>query len=133
MYHRSVLLTSCPAARRRVLVLTSQSLYRVAFLAQNGSVDHYSRTSLLAIKRIERGRQAFRLRVTEPDGRENPLTYFWSEYVQKGPPRDNRYERVYYPTAPSTLPLELVIGFMLSAIKAANRILVRQRVVARAA
>ena len=57
------------AARRRVLVLTSQSLYRVAFLAQNGSVNHYSRTSLLAIKRIERGRQAFRLCVSEPDGR----------------------------------------------------------------
>ena len=43
--------------------------------------------------------------------------------MQKGPPRDNRYERVYYPTAPSTLPLELVIGFILSTIRAANQIL----------
>jgi len=106
-----------------VLVLTSQSLYRVAFVAQTGSVDHYSRTSLGAIKRIERGKQAFRLCTTEPDGRENPLTYFWTEYVQKGTPRDNRYERVYYPTAPQSLPLEMMISLMLSSIQAANRLL----------
>jgi len=109
--------------QERVLVLTSQCLYRVAYHAQNGSIDHYSRMSLGAIKRIERGRQAFRLCVTEPDGRENPLTYWWTEYVQKGTPRDNRYERVYYPTATSSLPLELTMSLVISAIKAANRLL----------
>ena len=31
----------------------------------------------------------------EPDGRENPFTYFWSAYVKKS--KDDRYERVYYP------------------------------------
>ncbi|KAL1511372.1 hypothetical protein AB1Y20_006174 [Prymnesium parvum] len=107
----------------RVLVLTSQSLYRVAFVAQNGTVDHYSRTSLAAIKRIERGRQAFRVCVTEPDGRENPLTYFWTEYVQKGTPRDNRFERVYYPSVSSEVPTHAAIEFILHTIKAANRIL----------
>lgn len=109
--------------QERVLVLTSQCLYRVAFLAQNGSIDHYSRTSLGAIKRIERGRQAFRLCVTEPDGRENPLTYFWTEYIQKGAPRDNRFERVYYPAPPFVLPLDLTMAVIIGAIKAANRLL----------
>ncbi len=109
----------------RTLVLTSHALYRVAFNEAKGSIDHYTRTSLGNIRRIERGRYAFKVQLTEPDGRENPFTYFWSAYVKKGA-KDNRYERVYYPLHADETPVELVIACMLSAIQVANRILVSQ-------
>ena len=58
-------------------MLTSHALYRVAFSTTKGAIDHYSRTSLGSCQLIERGRYAFKLRLTEPDGRENPFSYFW--------------------------------------------------------
>jgi hypothetical protein len=61
----------------RTLVLTSHAVYRVAFSQSKGNIDHYTRTSLGNCKLIERGRCAFKLHLTEPDGRENPITYFW--------------------------------------------------------
>ena len=61
----------------RTLVLTSHALYRIAFAIDRGAIDHYSRTSLGACRAIERGRYAFKLLLTEPDG-ENRFTYFWS-------------------------------------------------------
>jgi len=112
--------------QERVLVLTSHALYRLAFKGSSQAIDHFSRCSLGNIKRIERGRRGFRVCLTEPDGRENPLIYFWSEYVQKGTPRDARYERVYYPVESAEVPHAVVMGTILNAIKAANAILCRQ-------
>ena len=57
----------------RTLVLTSHALYRLAF-TEKGSIDHYSRTSLGNLKRIERGRYAFKVRLTR--SRTYLLTYF---------------------------------------------------------
>ena len=74
-------------------------------------------------KLIERGRHAFKVQLTEPDGRENPFTYFWSAYVKKGT-KDNRYERVYYPIHDERVAVELAIACMISAIVTANRLLV---------
>lgn len=106
----------------RTLVLSSHALYRVAFSHQRGAIDHYSRTLLGSIQAIERGRYAFKLLLTEPDGRENPVTYFWSAYVKKNA-KDNRYERVYYPIHPEGLPVELAMGLIISSIAVANRLL----------
>lgn len=97
----------------------------MAFHPTKGSVDHYTRTSLGNLKKIDRGRFAFKVHLTEPDGRDNPFTYFWSAYVKKAA-EDNRYERVYYPLHAEEAPVELIIALMLSAIKVANRILVAQ-------
>ena len=99
------------------------ALYRVAFSSTKGAIDHYSRTSLGSCRKIERGRFAFKLQLTEPDGRENPFTYFWSAYVKKGA-KDNRYERVYYPIHDEAVQIELVIACMVSALAVANRLLV---------
>ena len=107
----------------RTIVLTSHAVYRVAFSDKKGSIDHYSRTSLGSCRLIERGRHAFKLHLTEPDGRENPFTYFWSAYVKNGA-KDNRYERVYYPIHDEGVPVELAIACMVAAISVANRILV---------
>jgi hypothetical protein len=90
----------------RTLVLTSHALYRVAFAVAKGTIDHYSRTSLGSLMRIERGRYAFKLLLTEPDGRENPFAYFWTAYVKKGQ-GDQRFERVYYPIHLEVLPPRL--------------------------
>jgi len=109
----------------RTLVLSSHALYRVAFSHQKGAIDHYSRTSLGSLQAIERGRYAFKLLLTEPDGRENPISYFWSAYVKKGA-KDNRYERVYYPIHPETLPVELALACIISAIDVANKLMVAQ-------
>ena len=106
----------------RVLVLSSHALYRVAFAQKNGSIDHYARTSLGNLQAIERGRYAFKLLLTEPDGNENPLSYFWSAYVKKGA-KDNRYERVYYPIHPDSMAVELVLACIISSIAVANRLL----------
>ena len=106
----------------RILVLSSHALYRVAFSHQKGTIDHYSRTSLGNLQAIERGRYAFKLLLTEPDGRENPVSYFWSAYVKKGA-KDSRFERVYYPIHPETMPVELVLACIISSIAVANRLL----------
>lgn len=111
------------AQQVRTLVLTSHALYRIAFQMQRGAIDHYSRTSLGSLRRIERGRFAFKLLLTEPDGRENPLTYFWTSYVKKGNQGDHRYERVYYPIHTEALPVELVLACMINALDVANRLL----------
>ena len=106
----------------RTLVLTSHALYRVAFHPKKGAIDHYSRTSLGACRRIERGRYAFKLHLTEPDGRENPFGYFWSAYVKKG--KDGAsYARFYYPIHPEAIPIELAMAVIIRAIATANRIL----------
>ena len=109
----------------RTLVLSSHALYRVAFSHQKGAIDHYSRTSLGSLQAIERGRYAFKLLLTEPDGRENPISYFWSAYVKKNT-KDNRYERVYYPIHPETLPVELALACILSAVDVANKLMVEK-------
>jgi hypothetical protein len=97
----------------------------VAFSHQKGAIDHYSRTSLGSLQAIERGRYAFKLLLTEPDGRENPISYFWSAYVKKNT-KDNRYERVYYPIHPETLPVELALACILSAVDVANKLMVEK-------
>jgi len=107
----------------RTLVLSSHALYRVAFSHVKGAIDHYSRTSLGNLQAIERGRYAFKLLLTEPDGRENPISYFWSAYVKKGA-KDNRYERVYYPIHPEALAVELALACIISAIDVANKLMV---------
>ena len=109
----------------RTLVLTSMALYRIAFSSERGAIDHYSRTSLGSCKLVERGRYAFKLHLTEPDGRENPFTYFWSAYVKKGA-KDNRYERVYYPIHPEGVPVELVLACVIYSLQVANRIMCEQ-------
>jgi len=109
----------------RVLVVSSHSLYRVAFHSSRGSVSHYARTSLANIRRVERGVAAFKVISSEPDGRENPFAYIWSEYVSKGP-RDKRYERVYYLVTAPSAPFELVQAVLLTTLKAASRILCAQ-------
>ena len=106
----------------RIIVLSSHALYRVAFSHQKGAIDHYSRTSLGNLQCIERGRYAFKLLLTEPDGRENPVSYFWSAYVKKGA-KDSRFERVYYPIHPEAMPVELVLACIISSIAVANRLL----------
>ena len=106
----------------RTLVLTSHALYRIAFAIDRGAIDHYSRTSLGSCRLIERGRYAFKLLLTEPDGRENPFTYFWSAYVKKGS-KDKRYEKVYYPIHPDSVPVELVLAMIISSLQVANHIL----------
>ena len=105
----------------RTIVLTSHAVYRVAFSGKKGSIDHYSRTSLGSVKLIERGRHAFKVQLTEPDGRENPFTYFWSAYVKKGA-KDNRYERVYYPIHDETVQVELAIACIVSALAVARSV-----------
>ena len=107
----------------RTMVLSSHALYRVAFSHAKGAIDHYSRTSLGSIEAIERGRFAFKLMLTEPDGRENPLAYFWTAYVKKGA-KDNRYERVYYPIHSDAIPVELALAVIISSISVANKLLV---------
>lgn len=109
----------------RTLVLTSHALYRIAFAIDRGAIDHYSRTSLGACRTIERGRYAFKLLLTEPDGRENPFTYFWSAYVKKGS-TDKRYEKVYYPIHPDSIPVELVLASIISSLQVANHLLCEQ-------
>ena len=54
--------------QERVLLLTSQGLYRIAYQSDKGRVHHYTRTSLGALKRLEFGRCAFKIVTTEPDG-----------------------------------------------------------------
>ena len=100
------------AQQVRTLVLTSQALYRIAFKQASGSIDHYSRTSLGSLLKIERGKFAFKLFLTEPDGRENPFTYFWSAYVKKS--KDDRYERVYYPIHSEEVRTTLSLSLSLS-------------------
>ena len=109
----------------RTLVLTSHALYRIAFSANRGAIDHYSRTSLGSMQRIERGAVAFKLQLTEPDGRENPIAYFWAAYVKKGA-KDNRYEKVYYPIIPDGVAVELVVSLVIGSIQLANHLLFEQ-------
>ena len=109
----------------RTLVLTSHALYRIAFAANRGAIDHYSRTSLGSCRLIERGAYAFKLQLTEPDGRENPFAYFWTAYVKKGS-KDHRYEKVYYPIHPEGIAVELVLAVIISSIQAANHLLYQQ-------
>ena len=137
--------------QRRVLVLTSMFLYRMAYEPSSGSVDHYSRVSLGAMRRAERGAAAFRLVraralvvvvvvslltvllllltpraaplpcvwqvLTQPDGRENPFTYFWSEFIAHAAANDaGRYEKVYYPL----VPVEVVFFTYFAAISCSS-------------
>ena len=106
----------------RTLVLTSMALYRIAFSSERGAIDHYSRTSLGSLTRIERGRFALKLVLSEPDGRENPFTYFWSSYVKKAT-TDHRYEKVYYPIHTEDVPVELVLASIICAVDVANALL----------
>jgi len=109
----------------RLLVITSQAMYRVAFKPSKGCVSHYSRTSLGNIKRVERGRLAFKVISAEADGRENPFAYMWSEYVSNAP-RSERYERLYYPLVNPDVPFELGQAVLLATLQAANRLLCAQ-------
>mmetsp|Transcript_51249 Transcript_51249/g.111408 ORF Transcript_51249/g.111408 Transcript_51249/m.111408 type:complete len:297 (+) Transcript_51249:1419-2309(+) len=86
--------------QERVLVITSLSLYRVAYKPSRASVSHYARTPLAAIRKCERGAAAFKVVSTELDGRQNPIAYLFTEYLSKAP-AIRRYERLYLPSAPS--------------------------------
>ena len=112
--------------QRRVLVLTSQAMYRLQFKEGRGAVDHYARTSLGSMRRLERGKLGYRLILTEPDGRENPFSFAWSEATRSK--SDTRYERIYYPRvsadARGVAAVEPIIELTTSAINHANRLLV---------
>ena len=110
--------------QQRVLVLTSGALYRLHYRAETGVVDHHTRTSLGAIRRIERGRLGYKLQLTAPDGRENPFNWAWTEV--SGSKSDARYEKVYYPRAADPAALQAVMEVTIMAIAHANRLLVAQ-------
>ena len=110
--------------QQRVLVLTSGALYRLHYRADTGVVDHHTRTSLGAIRRIERGRLGYKLQLTVPDGRENPFNWAWTEV--SGSKSDARYEKVYYPRAADPAALQAVMEVTIMAIAHANRLLVEQ-------
>ena len=108
----------------RTLVLTSHALYRIAFAIDRGAIDHYSRTSLGACRTIERGRYAFKLLLTEPDGRES-LHLLLVGLREEGS-TDKRYEKVYYPIHPDSIPVELVLASIISSLQVANHLLCEQ-------
>ena len=117
--------------QRRVLVLTSQGLYRMQYHEQRASVDRYTAVSLGRIRRIERAVQGYRLILAQPDGRENPVNYLYDIFANQGSRKDAQYDRMYLPrvtggagTAAEQGNLAAAIELTVAAIANANRLLV---------
>ena len=117
--------------QRRVLALTSKALYRLHYRLDQRKVDHHSSVSLGDLRCIERGRLGYKVHLTVPDGRENPLSWAFSaavpssqlHQVAKG---DARYEKVYYPCVAEDAALRPAMAITIGAIAQANRIIVEQ-------
>lgn len=112
--------------QRRVLVLSTQGLYRLQFREERGAIDHCTSVSLGSISRIERGQQGYKLILTQPDGRENPFSYLYVEST--GSKAESRYEKMYFPLVgegpAGQANLAPIIEVEVGAIASANRLLV---------
>jgi hypothetical protein len=117
--------------QRRVLALSSKALYRLHYRLDQRKVDHHSSVSLGDMRCIERGRLGYKVHLTVPDGRENPLSWAFSaavpssqlHQVGKG---DARYEKVYYPCVADDASLRPAMAITIGAMAHANRIIVEQ-------
>ena len=117
--------------QRRVLVLTSQGLYRMQYDEQRASVDRYTAVSLGRIRRIERAVQGYRLILAQPDGRENPVNYLYDLFANHASSKEAQYDRMYLPrvtggagVAAEQGNLAAAIELTVAAIANANRLLV---------